>query len=801
MNLVPQPPGDGIRTGPFTPTAETTGTVIAGRYQLLQQLGEGGFGLVYMAEQRAPVQRTVAVKLIKPGMDSAQVLARFEAERQALALMDHPNIAKVLDGGTTEQGQPFFVMELVRGIPITSFCDEHRLTLRQRLELLVPVCQAVQHAHQKGVIHRDLKPSNVLVTSQDGRPVPKVIDFGIAKALHQRLTERTMFTEIGQVVGTPEYMAPEQAGVNLLDIDTRSDIYGLGVLLYELLTGVTPLNRERLRQGAYDEVLRLIREVEPARPSTRITTVEELPSVAARRQVEPWQLGKLLRGELDWIVMKCLEKDRSRRYETANGLARDIQRYLADEPVEACPPSAGYKVRKFVGKNKRVFVTAAAFAVLLVAGAVASMAQAIRATRAEDLAQRRLEEEAKARAEAEAVRDFFVEDMIGWVAPEKKMGRQVTVDQVLDGAERAIGTRFLGQPLTEAAVRLTLGRVYRDLGQYDKAEGHLRWAQGQYTEHLGSRHRRTLETRTILGNALWQMGRIDEAARVLEEAVEFGRQALGPEDTQTLWSLQYLAYVRGDQGSLKEAELMQRQVLEARRRLQGEDDPATIMAKNDLAVQYFERGEMEQARRLTEEAAQASSRVQGPNHPATLLFEVNLAETLGIQGQEVEAIRLLDQLLERCRRVCGPDYYITRGTEATLASFLAIRPDPSPGDLARALELSKKSTDTPNMLHAMAALAWNTTGIVHYRRGDWKAALQALGTAEGMVHGYYKWRNDFFLAMTHQRLGNKDKARQCYDRAADWMDKNQRRAPELLRLRAEAASALGIKAEPMSGAR
>jgi non-specific serine/threonine protein kinase/serine/threonine-protein kinase len=790
-----------IRTGPFTPTAETTGAVIAGRYQLLQQLGEGGFGVVYLAEQRAPVQRTVAVKLIKPGMDSAQIIARFEAERQALALMDHPHIAKVLDGGTTEQGHPFFVMELVRGVPITTFCDEHRLTLRQRLELFVPVCQAVQHAHQKGVIHRDLKPSNVMVASQDGRPVPKVIDFGVAKALHQRLTERTMFTEIGQAVGTPEYMSPEQAGVNPLDIDTRSDIYGLGVLLYELLTGVTPLDRKRLRQAAPDEVLRLIREGEPARPSTRITTVEDLPAVAARRQVEPGQLGKLLRGELDWVVMRCLEKDRSRRYETANGLARDIQRYLADEPVEACPPSAGYRLRKFVGKNKRLFVTAAAFALLLVAGAAVSVALAVRARQAEHLAQTRLKEEASARAEAEAVREFFVEDMIGWVAPERQMGRRVTVDEVLVGAERAVGTRFKGQPLTEAAVRQMLGRVYRDLGQHDNALGHLRQAQALYTEHLGPRHRRTLETMNILGHTLWHMARNAEAARVLEEAVELGRQALGPEDNQTLWSLYYLAIVRRDQGALKEGETILRQILEARQRLQGDDHPATILVKHDLAIAFCDQGDLQGGARLMEEVVQALRRVQGPDHPDTLKAEANLAEALGVSGQYVEAVNLLEQFLERCRKVVGPDHFIIRSAETGLASSLASRPDPSPDDLERALELSKKGTDTPNLPPSVAGLAWNARGMIHYRRGDWKAALTALANADAKLHDYYKCRNGFFLAMTHQKLGNKDKARQSLERATAWMDKNQPRAPELLRFRAEAASLLGIKDEPKAGAK
>jgi serine/threonine protein kinase/Flp pilus assembly protein TadD len=374
-------PAQGVeRTGPFTPPpghettaapAEGPGTVI-GPYKLVQEIGEGGMGTVYMAQQSEPVKRLVALKLIKPGMDSKQVIARFEAERQALALMDHPHIARVLDAGTTASGRPYFVMELVKGVPLTRYCDEHRLTPRQRLELMVPVCQAVQHAHQKGIIHRDLKPSNVLVALYDGKPVPKIIDFGVAKAAGQQLTERTLVTGFGAVVGTLEYMSPEQAELNQLDVDTRSDIYSLGVLLYELLTGTTPLPKKRLKEAALLEVLRLIREEEPPRPSTRLSTTEELPSIAANRGLEPKVLGRLVRGEIDWIVMKALEKDRSHRYETANGLAMDLQRYLADEPVLACPPSAWYRFRKFARRNRGALATAGlalVFVVSLGAGA------------------------------------------------------------------------------------------------------------------------------------------------------------------------------------------------------------------------------------------------------------------------------------------------------------------------------------------------------------------------------------------------------------------------------------------------
>jgi tetratricopeptide (TPR) repeat protein/serine/threonine protein kinase len=353
-------PAEGLgATGVFTPApasqetaaSEGPGTRI-GPYKLLQPIGEGGMGTVWLAQQHQPVQRKVALKIIKAGLDSAQVIARFEAERQALALMDHPNIARVLDAGATASGRPYFVMELVKGQPITTYCDEHRLTPRQRLELFVAVAQAIQHAHQKGIIHRDLKPSNILVAPYDGQAVVKVIDFGIAKATGQPLTEKTLFTDFGAVVGTPEYMSPEQAELNNQDIDTRSDVYSLGVLLYELLTGTTPLDRKRLKKAAMLEVLRVIREEEPPRPSTRLSTTDELPTVAAKRGLEPRKLSGLVRGELDWIVMKALDKDRNRRYETANGFARDVQRYLADEPVQACPPSAWYRFRKFTRRNK-----------------------------------------------------------------------------------------------------------------------------------------------------------------------------------------------------------------------------------------------------------------------------------------------------------------------------------------------------------------------------------------------------------------------------------------------------------------
>ncbi|MEX2137785.1 MAG: serine/threonine-protein kinase [Pirellulales bacterium] len=386
------------------PPTDRPGTVI-GPYKLLQQIGEGGMGVVYMAEQEQPVRRRVALKIIKPGMDSRQVIARFEAERQALAMMDHQHIAKVLDAGTTQSARPYFVMELVHGVPLTKFCDDNRLTLRQRLELFVPVCHAIQHAHQKGIIHRDIKPTNILVTMYDDEPVPKVIDFGVAKALEQRLTEKTLFTQFGTLVGTFEYMSPEQAEMNAFGVDTRSDVYSLGVLLYELLTGTTPIERQRLSEAALGELVRLIKEEEAPRPSVRLSTSAALPKVAAACKTEPERLSQLLRGELDWIVMKCLEKDRTRRYETVNGLARDVQRYLADEPVEACPPSITYRLRKIARKHRRLLTAAASFAALLLIATLVSISLAAWAIDAQRRAEQALASERVARAEAIAAKD------------------------------------------------------------------------------------------------------------------------------------------------------------------------------------------------------------------------------------------------------------------------------------------------------------------------------------------------------------------------------------------------------------
>ncbi len=458
----------------FAPIAERPGTMI-GRYKLVHEIGHGGMGVVYMAEQKEPVKRRVALKIIKPGMDTREVVARFNSERQALAMMDHQCVAHVLDGGSTESGRPYFVMELVDGTPITEYCDECRYTTRQRLELFIQVCDAVQHAHQKGVIHRDIKPSNILVTHYDAAIVPKVIDFGIAKAVHQPLTDASVYTQVSQMIGTPLYMSPEQAERTGQDVDTRTDVYALGVLLYELLTGTTPFDRELLRNSGLDEVKRIIREEDPLRPSTRLSTLgAALDTVVGKHHTDRRTLTHELSGELDCIVMKAMEKDRNRRYESANDFARDLQRYLDDEPVQACPPSKAYRLGKFYRRNKAAFAAAALVLLSLVLGLAGTTWQAIRAAQAENLAEQRLTEvdEEHRLAQANYVRAReAVKQMLTRVADEE-LGRipemKDTRLSLLEDAA-AFYTKLLELNPRDSQAYFERGEVYRMLARYKDA--------------------------------------------------------------------------------------------------------------------------------------------------------------------------------------------------------------------------------------------------------------------------------------------------------------------------------------------
>ncbi len=632
----------------FRPILEGPGSRI-GPYRLLQAIGEGGMGVVYMAEQEKPVRRRVALKIIKPGMDTSQVIARFEAERQALALMDHQHIAKVLDAGATDTGRPYFVMELVRGVPITEYCDRNQLTPKERLELFVPVCNAIQHAHQKGIIHRDIKPSNVLVMIYDGKPVAKVIDFGVAKATDQRLTERTMFTQFGQVIGTLEYMSPEQAEMGSLDIDSRSDIYSLGVVLYELLTGSTPLERVKVRQAAYMEILRRIRDDETPKPSTRLSdSKESLAAISAQRKTEPARLARLVRGELDWIVMRALEKDRVRRYDTANAFARDIQRYLAGDPVEAGPPSAIYRFSKFARKYRPWLYTAAAFAALLLSATAVSAWQAFRATQAERsaLADRNRALDAKKVAHAERNRALVAEK-----ASREQSNRALEAELAArTERNRAEAAQQLAQSASSELIELyiemrEIGRAYYDQGDFSRARKPLTKVLEGYRRLRGDHHPDTLGAMSNLGLLLRAQGNYPEAAPLLVKAIEGYRRALGDEHPITVRAINNLAKLYKDQGAFEKAESLFRKAMELERRSLGKGDPDTPDIISNLALTLRELGqeryaEAEELLRKALELNEARySKERYPNgHPELARTLNNLGAVLQAESEYRQAL-------------------------------------------------------------------------------------------------------------------------------------------------------------------
>jgi tRNA A-37 threonylcarbamoyl transferase component Bud32/tetratricopeptide (TPR) repeat protein len=684
-----------------------------GSYKLLEQIGEGGMGEVWVADQQAPLKRRVAVKLIKPGMDSRNVLARFEAERQALAVMDHPNIARVLDAGTSADGRPFFVMELVKGTPITEFCDARRLTPRQRLELFVPVCQAIQHAHQKGVIHRDIKPSNVLVALHDETPVVKVIDFGVAKAIGHQLTEKTVYTGFGALVGTPAYMAPEQATFNQLDIDTRADVYALGVLLYELLAGSPPLEPQRLQKAALDDVLRIVREEDPPRPSQRLSTSQARASIAATRQLDPGKLSQMMRGELDWIVMKALEKDRGRRYETANGLARDVQRYLAGDAVEACPPTLAYRLRKAYRRNRAAVLTAGAFALVLVTAAVVSVAFAVQARRAEADAlaerDRAAEAEAHAAEEAAAARDvneFFCRDVFGRANPLLAGDRELKVRTVLDETAPQIDARFASRPLAEATVRHAVGDAYLGMGELDRARPQLERALAIRLRELGPRHPDTLLSQCRLSLVALMFGDVDRGRSLVEQAMQAAKGELsedhpvtqelhlsfaillgntreseehleaavaglsrlyGPEDPRALEALSYLARVRIYAGRLDAAEADIRRGLAAQRRM-----PNGLPAVRVRGHFTYRLGDLELHRRRYPQAAAAYARAV--EDFAKVYGEDNPWSTTNIRLMRGIALQLAGRYAEAADALAEAEAFYLKKLPPSAPNVVSLRP-------------------------------------------------------------------------------------------------------------------------------
>ena len=654
--VAPLPDFDVTQAAPYTPQP----IVSIGPYRLLERIGEGGMGEVWLAEQARPVQRQVALKVIKAGMDTALVLARFDAERQALALMDHPAIARVFDGGATPQGRPYFVMEFVRGESIMAYATRHKLPLRERIELFMLVCEGVQHAHQKGIIHRDLKPSNVLVTVRDDHPQPKIIDFGVAKAMTQSLTERTLHTEMGALVGTPEYMSPEQAEMGGIDIDTRTDVYSLGVILYELLTDTLPFEAKALREQGLDNLRQTIREVDPPRPSTRVTTAAGSAVTTSYTSVDAVRLSRQLRGDLDWITMNALEKDRKRRYGSASDLAADLRRHLDDLPVLASPPSTTYRMSKFVRRHRLGVAGAAALLAMLLAFGTTMAVQAQRITRERDRANR----EAQA---AKEIADFLV-GLFSVSDPSQARGNTVTAREILDQGAKRIDT-LSSQPSLQARLQRTLGGVYTSLGLYPLADPLLERALNTERRVLGPDNRETMDTLFAVGELRYYEQRYAEAEAAYREAAQRRRAVLGPDARDTLESDMAVASTCMSQNRFDEAERLFRSALERQRRVLGDEDSLTLNTLNELSVLYYRQGRYAEALPLHERGWHLHQKLLGENAPRTLISQGNLADTLGRLKKYAEAEQLYRAAIGGQERVLGREHPMTQRTIVKLIAM------------------------------------------------------------------------------------------------------------------------------------
>ncbi len=715
--------GDFLEYSPHETSAQAKPRVSAGekpgdrvgRFKLLQQIGEGGCGVVFMAEQEEPVRRRVALKIIKPGMDTKSVIARFEAERQALALMDHPNIAKIFDAGATDSGRPYFVMELVRGIKITEYCDQHALTTRERLELFVQVCRAIQHAHQKGIIHRDIKPSNILVTQTlEGATLPVVIDFGIAKATtNQRLTDKTLFTAFEMLIGTPAYMSPEQAVLTSVDVDTRTDIYSLGVLLYELLTGSTPFDSGELLKSGLDEIRRTIREKEPARPSTRLSkmTGADLTTIARHRKSEPPTLIHSVRGDLDWITMKALEKDRTRRYETAYGMSLDIQRYLANEPILARPPSKFYQLQKTFLRNKFLCIGIGVIALLLVVSLIVvsmSLAEERRARREADAASLKSQQFAK-----------FLKEMLNGIGPSVARGRDTAiVREILDATATNVGPELNKQAAVEADLRSFLGKLYSEIGKHDQAEAMERAALAICRQQYKPDSPEVSKALNDLGEELMAERKYSEAAPAISEALAIRRRLYGKENADRAASLNDLSGVYREEGRLAEADEMAREALEIRRKLFTNENLDITDSLRNLSMILAAENKWAESESMAKDVLAMKRRLLGPDHPFVASALEDVAWAANGRGEFAEAQALNEQVLAMRQKFLADEHPDMGRTLNALGRVMAKRGNLPEGHA---------------VLRGVLAIQRNLFGE------DNPATLETLGDVASMLESEGKW--------------------------------------------------------------
>jgi serine/threonine protein kinase len=693
--------GVGAADDGIEPAGLECGQVFAQRFQLVRMLGEGGMGQVWLADQVSPVRRQVALKLIKAGMYDATVVKRFRSERQSLAIMDHPAIAKVFEAGATPQGQPYFVMEYVPGLPITEYCDQHKLSIAQRLQLLIQACEGVQHAHQKAIIHRDLKPANILVIDVDGKPTPRIIDFGLAKAIGHESSDQNAFTRFGLFLGTPGYMSPEHVDPTVHDVDTRSDVYSLGVVLYVLLTGLQPFETKRTGQPVH-ELLRKLREEDPPSPSAKVSTDRDtLAATAQARATEAPQLVSLLRGDLDWIAMKALERDRARRYATPLELAADLQRYLDHEPVLARPASAGYRLRKYARRHRVAVGVSAGLLLLLAAFSLLQAFELRRTTQERDRANQE-------RDRAARITDFMT-GMFKVADPSEARGNSVTAREILDKASKEMGNSLARDPEVQSQMMYVMASTYVNLGLYARAEELARSALNARSQLLGPNDRRTLQSMTQLGSILYREGRYVESEKQSREAMLAERRELGPEDPLTLETMAHDAINQLEQGHYENGEKQLSQVLEADTRVLGRENTQTLNAMFDLATALWLQGRNAEAEVQYRELLGIERRVLGPDHPEALRALANLAMVTHAQGRWAEAEPLYREVVSTEQRIVGADNPQVTFAMANLAALLTIEGRLAEGEKiyreVLALRLKSVGPENPGTLLAQEDVA------------------------------------------------------------------------------------------------